>query len=109
MIALPLEILRLERMASGDQGLRLTACVSWQEFGPYAEALVTALGGRVTSRDDSPVERVWTVEIEGATYWLGLDDFGLGVSLDPRDPAAGAAMDRIRGRLLSIRGSGESS
>ena len=105
-IGLPLEILRLEPMASGEQGLRLTERVSWQEFGPYAEALVAALGGRVTARADSPVECVWTVEIDGATYWLGLDDFGLGVSLDPRDPAAGMAMERIRARLLRIRDAG---
>ena len=105
-ISLPLEILRFERMASGQQGLRLTERVSWQEFGPYAEALVAALGGRVTARVDSPVERVWTIEIEGATYWLGLDDFGLGVSLDPRDPGAGMAMDRIHARLLKIRDAG---
>ena len=100
---LPLEILRFEPMASGQQSLRLTERVTWEQFGPYADALVAALDGRVTARADSPVERVWAIEIAGAGYWLALDDFGLGVSLDPRDAVAGAAMDRIRRRLLDIR------
>ena len=90
-------------MASGQRALRLTRLVSWSDFDRYAAALVAALGGHVTSRADSPVERVWAVQIDGGAYWLALDDFGLGVSLDPRDAAAGEAIERIRSRLVALR------
>lgn len=32
---LPLERLKIERMASGDQSLRLTECVGWDAFPEY--------------------------------------------------------------------------
>ena len=96
---LPLEVLAFEPMASGHRSLRLTTEVSWDAFGAYAEAVVSLLGGTVDGRVDSPVERVWEVTIDGARFWLALDDFGLGVSLDARDAKADAALDGIRARL----------
>jgi hypothetical protein len=56
------------------------------------------------NRADSPVERVWTVSIEGALYWISFDDFALGVSIDPCDHEAAAAMETLRARLLAVRG-----
>lgn len=100
---LSLEILRFEPMASGQRSLRLTERVTYEGFAPYAEAVVAALGGRVTSRADGPDERVWTIEIAGAAYWLAVDEFVLGVSLEPCDAVAGARMDRIRHALVEIR------
>ena len=55
--------------------------------------------GTVDGRVDSPVERVWDVTIDGGRFWLALDDFGLGVSLDARDARADAMIDAIRWRL----------
>jgi hypothetical protein len=103
-VPLPLEVLAYEPMASGHRSLRLTTEVSWDGFGPYAEEVVDALGGTVDSRADSPVERVWDVTIDGGRFWLALDDFGLGVSLDARDARADALLDGIRWRLTALRG-----
>jgi hypothetical protein len=97
---IPLEVLELEPMASGHRSLRLTREVTWEDFDGYAEVLLDVLDGMVLERADSPVERVWRVRITGAEYWLCLDDFGLGVSLDARDAVADARMETIRARLL---------
>ena len=101
---LPLEILAFEPMASGHRSLRLTTGVSWEAFADYAEEVLSSLGGTVDSRADSPVERVWDVTIDGGRFWLALDDFGLGVSLDARDATADAALGGIRERLLAVAG-----
>lgn len=100
---LPLEVLAFEPMASGHRSLRLTTEVSWDAFADYAEEVVSALGGTVDSRADSPAERVWNVTIDGAWFWLALDDFGLGVSLDARDAKADAMLEGIRWRLEVLR------
>jgi hypothetical protein len=102
-VPLPLEALAFEPMASGHRSLRLTTEISWDAFAGYAQEIVDTLGGTVLDRVDSPVERVWTVAIDGARFWLALDDFGLGVSLDARDAKAGAMLDGIRWRLAALR------
>ena len=102
-MSLPLEVLAFEPMASGHRSLRLTTEVSWEAFAEYAEEVVSSLGGTVEGRADSPVERVWDVTIDGARFWLALDDFGLGVSLDARDARADAMLDGIRWRLVALR------
>jgi len=101
---LPLEILQLEPMASGNQSLRLSAQVTWQAFAAYAPAIAALLGGSIVERADSPAERVWTAEIEGERFWISFDDFGLGVSLGPQDTAAAALIPHIREQLLRMRG-----
>ena len=90
-------------MASGNQSIRLTRSVSWEMFGPYAERLVRLLDGQVIDTADTPVERVWTTMIDGGRFWLALDDFGLGVSLDPCDDHAATKVVGIHARLLEIR------
>jgi hypothetical protein len=102
MPVLPLNVLELEPMASGHRSLRLTRDVRWEDFPAYAEAVVVALGGEVTSRADAPAERVWSVTIAGAAFWISFDDFGLGVSLDARDAQADAAIEGIRERLARL-------
>ena len=100
---LPLDVLELEPMASGHRSIRLTRGVSWEGFDAYATAVVAALRGTVEHRADSPAERVWSVTIDGAPFWLSFDDFALGVSLDPCDAVADARIDEI---LLRLRGLG---
>lgn len=102
-MALPLEVLTFEPMASGHRSLRLTTEVSWDAFADYAGAVVSSLGGTVDGRVDSPVERVWDVTVDDGRFWLALDDFGLGVSLDARDARADVALDGIRRRLEALR------
>lgn len=94
-MSLPVEVLAFEPMASGHRSLRLTTVVGWEGFQSYANAIVAALGGRVLDRVDSPIERVWTVEVDGGRFWLALDDYGLGVSLDSCDAQADARIDAV--------------
>jgi len=104
MTHVPLEVLELEPMASGERSLRLSTRVAWEAFDSYAPAVVGLLGGRILDRSDSAPERVWTAIIDGQRFWISFDDFALGVSLDPQDHAAGELMPSIRDRLLQRRG-----
>jgi uncharacterized protein DUF3630 len=99
----PLEVLELELMASGERSLRLSTRVTWEEFASYAPAVVGLLGGRIVDRADSAPERVWTAIIDGQHFWISFDDFALGVSLDPQDHAAGELIPIIRDKLLQHR------
>jgi hypothetical protein len=102
-VPLPLERLAVECMASGNRSLRLTERVSWEDFPRYARALVSLLRGSIDVQADSPVERVWTVTIRGASFWLSFDDFALGISLDAKDGAASSVIPALRDELLSYR------
>src|SRR5262245_41649000 len=96
---IPLESLELRPMASGEESLHLTDRVRWEEFSGYAEAVLLLLDGTIEARADSAAERVWDITIDGADFWIAFDDFGLGISLDPKDPRAGQGIPRIRERL----------
>ena len=97
--SVPLERLEFERMASGEMSLRLTSQVSWESFPEYAHAVVGFLSGAITTRADSPAERVYAITIRGMSFWIAFDDFGLGVSLDPQNADAGRMMVEIRDTL----------
>jgi hypothetical protein len=100
---LPLERLDIQPMASGNESLALTGRVGWESFPRYAEALVQLMGGTVLERADGPVERVWTVRIDGEVFWLAYDDFPIGVSLEPRGVAASALIPQICRTLVDCR------
>jgi hypothetical protein len=102
-VRLPLEVLAIEAVASGGRSIRLTREIGWEDFEGYATAIVDVLGGTVDGRVDSPIERIWDVTVDGARFWLALDDFGLGVSLDAYNAKADAALDGIRSRLEAVR------
>lgn len=99
----PLEVLELEPMASGERSLLLSTRVSWEDFASYAPRVVALLGGRIIDRADSAPERVWAAIIDGQHFWISFDDFALGVSLDPQDHAAGELIPTIREKLLQRR------
>ena len=90
-------------MASGDPSLRLTTRVSWESFATYARHVVGLLGGTIEDQVDSPVERVWGVTIGGRQFWIAFDDFGLGISLEPRDSRAATLIPEIRAQLMTHR------
>ncbi len=46
-----------------------------------ADAFLRQVGGSVTHKADSPVERVWEVTVLGQRFWLAYDDW-MGMSLD---------------------------
>jgi hypothetical protein len=64
---------------------------------------VQILGGSISERADSPVERVWTVHIDGEPFWLAYDDFPVGVCLAPKSIGASALIARIRQTLVDHR------
>lgn len=98
--SVPLERLELERMASGEFSLRLSSQVSWESFPDYAEAVADLLDGTITTTADSPSERVYAMTSGGQPFWIALDDFGLGVSLEPQNAEAGRMIPEIRDALL---------
>lgn len=97
----PLECLQITQMASGNDALLLTERVGWESFPAYADAVLQLIAGEVVERVDGPVERVWTVKIDGQLFWLAYDDWPAGISLDSLDHAASALLPGIRQRLLA--------
>jgi hypothetical protein len=100
---MPLECLELQSMSSGDQSLRLTTRVEWDAFPSYASSVSSLLGGTIVDRADTVVERVWTARIRGAAFWVSFDDFGLGVSIVPKDERASSLILGIRETLVEVR------
>jgi hypothetical protein len=96
---IPLELLKITKMASGDDSLELTQSVSWAEFPRYATEIINILGGEIINKADTPVERVWDVCINGERFWLSFNDFGLGVSLDSQMRQSSKHITAIRDRL----------
>ena len=83
--------------------LSLTQSLRWSEFPEYAETLAAALDGRILSRADSPVERVWTILIRGQEYWLAFQDYPYDVCLDAYYPEASEQIEEIREAFLELR------
>jgi len=98
---LPLELLVVQEMASGETSLLLTDRVPWESFPGYAEAVLRLVGGSVVQRVDSPVERIWTVRIEDQLFWLAHDQ--VGVSLDSKTRESSLLIPSIRETLLAFR------
>lgn len=76
----PLELVRLEVVRGSSNNLALSEHLAWQDFPRYAETITTVIGATVNDRADSPVERVWSIDVRGHPYWLGYDDY-TGVSI----------------------------
>ncbi len=98
---LPLERLAIQEMASGESSLLLTERIQWESFPVYAEAVLQLVGGTVVDRADGPVERVWTVSIGGALFWMAHDD--IGVSLDSKTIESSSMIPSIQQTLLKFR------
>jgi hypothetical protein len=100
---MPLEALRLEPMASGNEALLLSNRVPWEAFPSYAPALADLLGGKIVDKADSAAERVWTAIIEGRCFFISFDDYPLGVTLEPQDDSAAMLIPTIREKLIHLR------
>lgn len=100
---LPLEVLEISELAPGNLSLSLTQSLGWSEFPEYAETLAAALDGRILSRAESPVDRVWRILIRGQEYWLAFQDDPYDVCLDARYPEASEQIEEIRESLLELR------
>src|SRR4030095_12080596 len=98
---LPFERLAIQKMASGESSLLLTERVQWEAFPDYAEAVLQLVGGSVVGRACGPVERVWTVSVGGALFWLAHDE--IGVSLDSKSTESTLLIPSIQQKLLKHR------
>jgi hypothetical protein len=102
---IPLERLEIETMASGNESLRLTDRVGWEDFPRYAELVIASLGGTIVNRADGPDERVWTAIVQNCTFWISFDELVFGVSLDSQNAEASRLIPGVRRTLLALRDS----
>jgi hypothetical protein len=87
-------------MASGNLSLLISDDVSWETFPGLAQSFTDRFGGAVIKRIDSPVERIWTVTIQGCEFWLSFDDHS-GMSLDSKSSDGNAVVKELYGALVS--------
>jgi hypothetical protein len=98
---LPLELLLVREMASGDSSLLLTDQIPWESFPDYADTVLQLVDGSVVDRVDGPIERVWTVRIGGQLFWFAFDE--VGVSLDSKSHESSLLISSIQQTLLDYR------
>jgi hypothetical protein len=91
--------LRIETMASGHLTLVLREDASWADFEIFAPQFLAAHGGVPIEKADSPVERVWTVTLDGAALWLAFDDYAARFELNARDAEGDAVLKALAARL----------
>lgn len=87
-------------MASGDLSLFITEDVSWESFPDQAQSFTDRFGGKVIERIDTPVERMWTVTIQGCKFWLSFEDFPLGMSLDSKSSSCNPVIRKLYDALV---------
>lgn len=100
---LNVEILKINKMASGHLCLDITENISWEDFPIYAENLIKFLGGKIISKVDGPDIRIWDVNINKKDYRLTFDDYPLMVALESSDNEADIEIKRVRASLLKLR------
>ena len=91
--------LRIETMGSGHLTLVLREDASWSDFEIFAPRFLTEHGGTVVDKADSPVDRIWTVQLDGAKLSLVLDDYMARFELDARDAAGDAVLSTLAAKL----------
>jgi hypothetical protein len=99
--ALPMEALRVERMANGWSSLLLTEQVAWEDFPAYAEAIAPLIGARLGQRVDGPDIRMRSLRLGLRWYWIMFDDFPLGVTIEPRHARASRRIQAIYNALAA--------
>lgn len=100
---LNIEILNINKMASGHLCLDLTEKVKWEDFPSYAKLLIKLLSGKILSKVDGPDIRIWDVRINKNNYRLTFDDFPLMVALESSDDEADNEIKRIMESILKLR------
>src|ERR1700723_2709718 len=69
------DALALTTMASGHLCLNLSEEVTWEDFPAYANAFLSAVGGKRTRVAEAADVRLWEVTIDGQQLRLVFDDF----------------------------------
>ncbi len=94
---------QVNKMASGDLSLTISEDASWESFPDRADAFLRQVGGAVTHKADSPVERVWGVTVHGQRFWLAYDDW-LGMSLESTSEVCNAIILKLQADLRAAPG-----
>ncbi len=94
---------QVNKMASGNLSLTISEDVSWERFPARADAFLRQVGGSVTHKAESPVERVWEVTVYGQRFWLAYDDL-LGISLDSTSELCNDIVLKLQGELRARQG-----
>lgn len=98
-----LEILNINKMASGHLSLDITEKINWEEFATFAEKFIKFFNGSILSKVDGPDIRIWEVDINNHNFRLIFDDYPIMVSLESMDELSDNELKRIRGVLLNLQ------
>lgn len=85
MKPIKLDVLAVQKMASGHLCLNLSTHVRWEEFPDFAKTFLERCEGIVLDKAEAADIRMWKVRIRGAEYWLVFDDYPLCISLESLD------------------------
>lgn len=99
-LAVPLEALRVERMANGWNSLLLSERVSYEEFPLYVDAVASLLDARPGQAIDGPDIRMRSLRVGLKWYWIVFDDFPCGVTIEPRSRYAARHVERLLEKLV---------
>jgi hypothetical protein len=97
----PLERLSIERMANGWSCILLTERIGYDEFPAYAKAIASMLGGSLGPPVDAPDIRMRSLRQGLRWYWIVLDDFPLGVTIEPRSRRASRRVQQLHDTLVT--------
>lgn len=87
-------------MASGNESIELTEEGNWETFPPFAEKYVQQIGAKIINKITAPDMHLWEIEYEGASLNFVYDDFPNGVSIEPKDEAGNAAIEKLYQQVL---------
>jgi hypothetical protein len=96
-----LDVLKIDKMASGHLCLNLSKQVNWDTFPDLADQLLGLLGGCVLQKNDGPDMRLWQVRINGCDLRLVFDDYPLMTSLESSDVAGDELIKDVHRNLMN--------
>jgi len=102
MDSLQLDMLAIEKMASGHECLSLSERISWEDFPCFAENLISLIGGEIIEKIDGPDMRLWQVKYRTSILQLVFDDYPLMVSLESLDSNGDLIIHDLYKILLKI-------
>lgn len=89
------DALALTTMASGHLCLNLSEMITWEGFPAYANAFLSAVGGKRMHAADAADIRLWVITIDGQQLRLVFDDFPVMISLESGDPLGDAVLRKL--------------
>lgn len=93
------EVIFVGVMKSGRLYLNLTSAVGWEDFPSYVGRFLSALGGKVVSKNDAVDVRVWCVWLDNQELSLVYEDFPVMVTLESRSFGGDEVIRRLGSSL----------